>query len=150
MIPPPIARHNMRPENVPYQIYTMVKGDQQVVGIKLACLTSFLYTAASRLGPSSVCFKKACKTETITAVSKVSRNTTKKTGTANTCTVMTGLVPVAKLSLVSGDCHSGGAKINEWRKERFHTGVLNRPLLSKDRKIERGAFGIRKRLDSDG
>jgi len=46
--------------------------------------TSFLYTLPSRSGPSSVCFRKASRTETMMTASSVSRKTTRKTGTEKT------------------------------------------------------------------
>lgn len=52
------------------------------------CRTSFLYTLLSAFGPSRVCLRKARSTETMMTVSRVSRKTTKKTGTEKTLTVM--------------------------------------------------------------
>ena len=60
----------------------------EIDGERHTCLTSFLYTTRSAFGPSRVCFNQANNTEQITATSKVSRKTMKKTGTEKTFFVM--------------------------------------------------------------
>lgn len=60
----------------------------------------------SPLGPSRVCLRKASKTETMMTVSRVSRKTTRKTGTAKTSTAMLTVdsVSVVQLSHLGESC----------------------------------------------
>ena len=57
------------------------------IGLERTWLRSFLYTVLSLSGPSC-CFRKESNTETIILVSSVSLKTMKKTGTANTLTIL--------------------------------------------------------------
>jgi hypothetical protein len=54
---------------------------------QLTCFSNFLYTRGSLSGPI-VCFTNASKTETMMEVSRLSRKQMKKTGTANTFTIL--------------------------------------------------------------
>lgn len=57
-------------------------------GKLVTCLRKDLYTARSLLGPSSVCLRKASRTETMMTVSSDSLKTTRNTGTEKTSTAI--------------------------------------------------------------
>jgi hypothetical protein len=91
----------------------------------LTCLTSFLYVGTSLFGPSSVCFKNASSTDMRTTVSRVSRKTTKKTGTAKTSIVMVADEWRAEMLLcqVTEKVSFGNAWMESWKAIEASLGL---------------------------